>query len=132
MPSFTSVHGTEAPIVYRFPGSSRATAGTSRPGDKQVRSGFENSRVAQDVSPFGTPRLQTVGQAQLSISYDLDLFGRLANASEAALVSGLDVRCAANQQDVVHFLAGNAALARPCGERGYWPVARCASCNRSA
>ena len=38
----------------------------------------------QDVGPFGQPRLQTVGQAQLSVAYDLDLFGRLANASEAA------------------------------------------------
>jgi NodT family efflux transporter outer membrane factor (OMF) lipoprotein len=38
----------------------------------------------RDVSPFGTPREQTLGQAQVSIAYDLDLFGRLANASEAA------------------------------------------------
>jgi len=38
----------------------------------------------RDVSAFGTPRQQTLGQAQLSIAYDLDLFGRLANASEAA------------------------------------------------
>jgi magnesium chelatase family protein len=41
----------------------------------------------------------------------------LANASEAALVAGLDVRCAASLHDVVHYLAGNAELLRPSGER---------------
>lgn len=41
----------------------------------------------RDVSPFGQPREQTLGQAQVSIAYDLDLFGRLANASEAARAS---------------------------------------------
>jgi len=41
----------------------------------------------------------------------------LANAAEAALVSELDVRCAANLHDVVHYLAGNAELMRPSGER---------------
>jgi len=38
----------------------------------------------RDVSPFGLPREQTLGQAALQVSYDLDLFGRLANASGAA------------------------------------------------
>ena len=38
----------------------------------------------RDVSPFGLPREQTAGQAELQISYDLDLFGRLAAASAAA------------------------------------------------
>lgn len=41
----------------------------------------------RDVSPFGQPREQTLGQAQLSVAYDLDLFGRLANASAAARAS---------------------------------------------
>ena len=41
----------------------------------------------RNVSPFGQPQEQTNGQAQLSIGYDLDLFGRLANASEAARAS---------------------------------------------
>ena len=41
----------------------------------------------RNVSPFGQPQEQTNGQAQLSIGYDLDLFGRLANASEAAQAS---------------------------------------------
>lgn len=38
----------------------------------------------RDVSAFGTSQTQTAGQAQLSVSYDIDLFGRLAGASAAA------------------------------------------------
>ncbi len=38
----------------------------------------------RDVSPFGQPREQTAGQTQFQVSYDLDLFGRLASASAAA------------------------------------------------
>ncbi|MDB5480929.1 MAG: transporter [Caulobacteraceae bacterium] len=39
----------------------------------------------RDVNPgFGVGENQTVGAADVSISYDLDLFGRLANAREAA------------------------------------------------
>ena len=37
----------------------------------------------REVSPFGRPEEQTAGKAVLSISYDLDLFGELADASEA-------------------------------------------------
>ncbi len=47
-------------------------------------SGAGGGARQRDVSPFGTPQTQTAGQAQLSISYDTDLFGRLANASAAA------------------------------------------------
>ena len=49
----------------------------------------------RDVSAFGTPRQQTEGEAELQVSYDLDLFGRLANASKAAresLVATEDAR----------------------------------------
>ncbi len=38
----------------------------------------------RDVSPFGKPQLQTEGVGVLSVSYDLDLFGRLRNQSAAA------------------------------------------------
>ncbi|MEJ1968978.1 MAG: efflux transporter outer membrane subunit [Rhizomicrobium sp.] len=39
----------------------------------------------RDVNPgFGIPEEQTAGQAEVSVSYDLDLFGRLADASDAA------------------------------------------------
>ncbi len=37
----------------------------------------------REVSAFGRPEEQTSGKAVVSISYDLDLFGRLAEASEA-------------------------------------------------
>ena len=39
---------------------------------------------ARNVSPFGTPQQQTSGDAGLQVSYDVDLFGRLASASAAA------------------------------------------------
>ena len=39
----------------------------------------------RDINPgFGFPESQNVGAAGLSISYDLDLFGRLARAGDAA------------------------------------------------
>ena len=38
----------------------------------------------RDVSPFGLPREQTSGQGEFQVSYDLDLFGRLASATAAA------------------------------------------------
>jgi len=41
----------------------------------------------RDVDPFLVGLDQTDGEAQLSISYDLDLFGRLRNASAAARAS---------------------------------------------
>ncbi|MES2072565.1 MAG: efflux transporter outer membrane subunit [Pseudomonadota bacterium] len=37
-----------------------------------------------DVSPFGQPRTQNEGQAELRLSYDLDLFGRLEQTSAAS------------------------------------------------
>ena len=47
-------------------------------------SGVAGGGRQREVSAFGTPQEQTAGQAQLSVSYDTDLFGRLANASAAA------------------------------------------------
>jgi multidrug efflux system outer membrane protein len=42
----------------------------------------------QDVNPgFGVPDTQTAGGLEVDISYDLDLFGRLADSSEAARAS---------------------------------------------
>ncbi len=42
----------------------------------------------RDVNPgFGVPELQTTGAGELRASFDLDLFGRLANATEAARAS---------------------------------------------
>jgi NodT family efflux transporter outer membrane factor (OMF) lipoprotein len=38
----------------------------------------------RSVSPFGTPEEQSAAQGTLSVTYDLDLFGRLANATESA------------------------------------------------
>lgn len=41
----------------------------------------------RSVSPFGLPEIQTAAQAALSVSYDIDLFGRLARLSAAARAS---------------------------------------------
>ena len=37
-----------------------------------------------DVSPFGTPQYQTVGEGEIEVVYDADLFGRLAEVNAAA------------------------------------------------
>ena len=41
----------------------------------------------RSVSAFGTPLVQTAAQPQLSIAYDVDLFGRLASLDAAARAS---------------------------------------------
>jgi NodT family efflux transporter outer membrane factor (OMF) lipoprotein len=39
----------------------------------------------REINPgFGIPQVQTAGQAEVEVSYDLDLFGRLKDSSEAA------------------------------------------------
>jgi len=47
------------------------------------------------LDAFGVGLYQTAGQAQLSASYDVDLFGRLANASAAARASLLSSQASA-------------------------------------
>jgi len=49
----------------------------------------------REVNPaFGVPQEQTAGQAEVSIAYDLDLFGRLAGASDAARAAMLSSEAA--------------------------------------
>jgi multidrug efflux system outer membrane protein len=48
----------------------------------------------RDVSPFGKAELQTVGEGELAISYDLDLFGRLAAVSDSARAALLSTQSA--------------------------------------
>jgi outer membrane protein, multidrug efflux system len=48
----------------------------------------------RDVSPFGFAELQTVRESELSISYDLDLFGRLAALSDSARAALLSTQSA--------------------------------------
>lgn len=48
----------------------------------------------RDLSAFGTPLTQNAGRAELSISYDVDLFGRLSSASGAARASLLSSEAA--------------------------------------
>lgn len=52
-----------------------------------VAGGIAGVRERTINPAFGIPQEQTAGQAALSASYDLDLFGRLSNASAAARAS---------------------------------------------
>ena len=45
--------------------------------------GVDKGGRQRDVDPFGRPRQQWLNDAELSITADLDLFGRLSTASEA-------------------------------------------------
>jgi NodT family efflux transporter outer membrane factor (OMF) lipoprotein len=49
-----------------------------------IGAGAELSREASINPGFGVPDTQTAGAGAIQISYDLDLFGRLADSSEAA------------------------------------------------
>ena len=63
----------------------------------------------RDVNPgFGVPEEQTVREVELSVSYDLDLFGRLAGASAAAKASLLGSEAA--KDNVRLTVAASAAI----------------------
>jgi outer membrane protein, multidrug efflux system len=66
------------------------------------------------VNPFGMGLDQTAGQAQLSVSYDADLFGRLASASEAARATLLATDAA---KDAVRLAVAAAAASGYVGLR---------------
>jgi outer membrane protein, multidrug efflux system len=59
------------------------------------------------LNPFGQAASQTAERAEIGISYDLDLFGRLRNASEAARASLLATQAA--QDNVALAVASSAA-----------------------
>lgn len=50
----------------------------------------------REVNPFGQAELQTAGQAELTLAYEPDLFGRLRNSSAAARATLLASRYAAD------------------------------------
>lgn len=88
----------------------RAARGQTLPSvDLEVEGLRERS-----VSPFLTPASQTAGVAQVQISYDLDLFGRLRNATEAARASLLATQAA---QDGVKLAVAASASAGYIGLR---------------
>ncbi|MES3042635.1 efflux transporter outer membrane subunit [Sphingomonas faeni] len=62
----------------------RAAARLARAQQTPLVSGSAPSTTGQTVSPFGTPSDAIGAQPAVSISYDLDLFGRLRLASQAA------------------------------------------------
>jgi NodT family efflux transporter outer membrane factor (OMF) lipoprotein len=68
----------------------------------------------RDVSPFGQPRQQTAGQWQATAAYDLDLFGRLADVSEAARAALLATEAA---HDAVRLAVAASAAAGYVGLR---------------
>jgi outer membrane protein, multidrug efflux system len=60
------------------------------------------------LTAFGHPEYQTIERAEIGISYDLDLFGRLRNASEAARAALLATKAA---QDNVSLAVASSAAA---------------------
>jgi NodT family efflux transporter outer membrane factor (OMF) lipoprotein len=70
----------------------------------EVSAGGKRERF---LSAFGHPESQTAEQAEIGISYDLDLFGRLRNSSEAARASLLATQAA--QDNVMLAIASSAA-----------------------
>jgi NodT family efflux transporter outer membrane factor (OMF) lipoprotein len=66
------------------------------------------------LSAFGEPELQTAQRAEIDISYDLDLFGRLRNTSEAARASLLATQAA---HDNVKLAVASSAAAGYIGLR---------------
>ena len=61
----------------------------------------------RDINPgFGFPESQNAGEAELSISYDLDLFGQLARAGDAARAALLSSEAS---RDNVHLAIAAAA-----------------------
>lgn len=62
----------------------RARFRLARGAQRLSVSASANGGEQRDVSPFGQGVTQEAGQAELAVGYDLDLFGRLAQASEAA------------------------------------------------
>jgi NodT family efflux transporter outer membrane factor (OMF) lipoprotein len=59
------------------------------------------------LSPFGRPEFQTAEREEIVVSYDLDLFGRLRNASESARASLLATQAA--HDNVTLAVASSAA-----------------------
>ncbi|TWB60552.1 efflux transporter outer membrane subunit [Nitrospirillum viridazoti] len=68
----------------------------------------------RDVSPFGQPRQQTAGQWQTTAAYDLDLFGRQEDASEATRAALLATEAA---HDSVRLVVAASAAAGYVGLR---------------
>lgn len=66
------------------------------------------------LSPFGRPESQTAERGEVAISYELDLFGRLRSASEAARASLLATQAA---QDNVRLAVASSAAAGYIGLR---------------
>ena len=67
----------------------RATARLARAQQTPTLGGALPSTTGQTVSPFGTPSDAIGAQPAITASYDLDLFGRLRQASRAAQAQAL-------------------------------------------
>lgn len=95
--AIASVRVEEARAHYRLAQSARLP---------DVEGSLLGGRQA-DVSPFGTPQYQTVGQGEVLAVFDADFFGRLAKASAAARAALLAT--AAAQSSVRLAVASSAA-----------------------
>ena len=80
----------------------------------RVSSSLAGGRRERFLNAFGQSATQTAERAEIDISYDLDLFGRLRNASEAARASLLATQAA---QDNVKLAVASSAAAGYIGLR---------------
>lgn len=81
--------------------------------------GSDQGGRQRDVDPFGRPRQQWLNEAQLSVTFDLDMFGRLSNANDAERAAFLgskageaNVRLGITAAVVSTYLALTASTAR--------------------
>jgi outer membrane protein, multidrug efflux system len=76
-------NNTDVAIAAERVAEARAQFHYAQAQDMPEVTGTAGGGHDREVSPFGTPEEQTAGQGVVSISYDLDLFGRLADATDA-------------------------------------------------
>ena len=90
-------------------------AEAQRRPDVELGAGGDRDR---SVNPaFGVPQTQSAGEGNISIAYDLDLFGRLANASKAARASLLASAAARRRPEPPRFTRRSMPVAASVSSR---------------
>jgi len=100
-------HSVDVAIAVARVEEARAQFGAARGQLLPSAEVFSAAKRERFLNAFGQPALQTAQRPELDISYDLDLFGRLRNASEAARAALLATQ--ATQDNVKLAVASSAA-----------------------
>lgn len=99
-------NNVDVAIAARRVEETRALFRLARGQEQPELVGVLQPSKSRTVSAFGKPLTQEGGAAQLSFSYDLDLFGRLSSATESARASLLASQAA---HDTVRLAVASAA-----------------------